>query len=579
MALVSLGGYGMKLPRRRFFHLAAGAVALPAVSCAVRAELTKQGASGFYDGLADAPAGTPQYPNLFTDPAGGPPTSVGPFPGAQQTRAPYTHAPSWHVAGVHYRVGIPSNITLIQPTQVLGQGSPAGNTLTNNGATTSGNVLHFASTTGVMVGMTVAGTNIPGGAKVTSKSTNSITLSASVTGAGVASGTTITFSGISVDAGNLDLTAQISNLVFDGIDLSGGTGWQISNKWLNGVYDTTIQNCRAQPTAPSGVTGKTPIAFVGLSNGFTGAGLTVRYCEIDARCCNECLSANGDHGAHPCIVEYCWLKNAQANTISGLPEVMRFNIIENSGTAVNAAVHCEYIQTYPSSTFTARFNGTATIGFDSRTPVDHGDRIENVFKVGDTTIFYSGVPPQLIDRHFPYFVVAVDPVDQTFQVSATSGGTPIMCSAGSCIATYPETVYNTISQYNTIIMNNNFRDNAWGTLGFCMNGNGHYCDGDTLGSWAIYGNCDIGYNTIICVANPDATTAGGGVTYIYGVDLALTKGPFTVHDNFCDLSAVKYHVLVNYFTGRPQGPGTNARYNGPINVVNNKSLITGATVV
>lgn len=66
--------------------------------------------------------------------------------------------------------------------------------VTNALTAANSNVLNFASTTGVVVGMTATGTGYPAGATVISLTSTSVTLSA-VSTAGVASGATITFGG------------------------------------------------------------------------------------------------------------------------------------------------------------------------------------------------------------------------------------------------------------------------------------------------------------------------------------------------------------------------------------------------
>ena len=66
--------------------------------------------------------------------------------------------------------------------------------VTNALTVANGNVLNFAATTGVVVGMTAIGTGYPVGATVISVTGTTVTLSA-VSTAGVASGTTITFGG------------------------------------------------------------------------------------------------------------------------------------------------------------------------------------------------------------------------------------------------------------------------------------------------------------------------------------------------------------------------------------------------
>lgn len=65
---------------------------------------------------------------------------------------------------------------------------------TNAVTAANGNVLNFASTTGVLVGMAVSGTGIPAGTSVVAFTTTSVTLSSTST-AGVASAASITFGG------------------------------------------------------------------------------------------------------------------------------------------------------------------------------------------------------------------------------------------------------------------------------------------------------------------------------------------------------------------------------------------------
>ncbi len=68
-------------------------------------------------------------------------------------------------------------------------------TLTTSAATASGNVLTFASTSGLAVGQTVAGTNIPAGTYILDLTSTTVTMNQNVTSTGVASGATITFGG------------------------------------------------------------------------------------------------------------------------------------------------------------------------------------------------------------------------------------------------------------------------------------------------------------------------------------------------------------------------------------------------
>lgn len=71
------------------------------------------------------------------------------------------------------------------------QGIPLPITMSTSAATAAGNVLTFAATTGATTNMVIAGANIPPNTVATAVTATTITLSNSVTGAGVASGATI----------------------------------------------------------------------------------------------------------------------------------------------------------------------------------------------------------------------------------------------------------------------------------------------------------------------------------------------------------------------------------------------------
>jgi hypothetical protein len=90
---------------------------------------------------------------------------------------------------------------------------------TNALTAANGNVLNFASTTGVVVGMNVAGTGVPTGATVVAVTSTTATLSLTST-AGVASGASITFSyDASVDNASVVAGQQFS---VTGYTLIGG---------------------------------------------------------------------------------------------------------------------------------------------------------------------------------------------------------------------------------------------------------------------------------------------------------------------------------------------------------------------
>jgi hypothetical protein len=64
-------------------------------------------------------------------------------------------------------------------------------TVNTSAATAAGNVLTFASTTGIAANMVISGTNIPYGSIATAVTATTVTLNNNVTGAGVASGAAI----------------------------------------------------------------------------------------------------------------------------------------------------------------------------------------------------------------------------------------------------------------------------------------------------------------------------------------------------------------------------------------------------
>lgn len=71
------------------------------------------------------------------------------------------------------------------------QGIPLPITVSTAAATVTGNVLSFASTTGIATNMIISGANIPYGTTATAVTATTVTLSNSVTGAGVGSGAAI----------------------------------------------------------------------------------------------------------------------------------------------------------------------------------------------------------------------------------------------------------------------------------------------------------------------------------------------------------------------------------------------------
>lgn len=89
----------------------------------------------------------------------------------------------------YFRINTSGGTAVVQGT--VYQSTP----LTTNALTAAnGNVLNFAATTGVVVGMTASGTGIPTGAKVIAVGGTTVTLDQAST-AGVANSTVVTFGG------------------------------------------------------------------------------------------------------------------------------------------------------------------------------------------------------------------------------------------------------------------------------------------------------------------------------------------------------------------------------------------------
>jgi len=90
--------------RRSFLTGLGGLLAAPAIVRATSLMPVREIVTPFEsDGFANAPTGTPQYPTYFT--------SLNPI-------FPYRVRPPWHVAGVDYRVGINTGLSLKDPATI-----------------------------------------------------------------------------------------------------------------------------------------------------------------------------------------------------------------------------------------------------------------------------------------------------------------------------------------------------------------------------------------------------------------------------------------------------------------------------
>ncbi len=101
-------------------------------------------------------------------------------------------------------------------------------------------ILNFASTSGVAVGMSVSGTNLPSGATVIAVTSTTVTMSANVPTTAVASATSVTFTGGGVTRINGALTAQPIYVTKVHVSFTGNTA--NSGYELNPVTSTTIGN-------------------------------------------------------------------------------------------------------------------------------------------------------------------------------------------------------------------------------------------------------------------------------------------------------------------------------------------------
>ena len=284
------------------------------------------------DGYAGAPTGTPQYPTILNS---------------------YAAVPSWCVAGVHYHVGYPSNISLANPSS-LG--------LSVAVSSASGAVLTFSSVpAGVTVGQYVFDVSRPpwssygaitAGTRVMSKTTTTVTLTENIAGF-INSGEIISFAnneGVYPDSIGFAVYMPETGFTLSGIDFSVNNGWGV---YVGGTGTTAgsfgnnsiVENCNFLV----GTNGLAPIVIAS-----SAAGVTVQFNTIDGQQLTNgigigLISSNGV-GTH--LIQYNWLKNAYSETIvygqdlSTAPTTnltIRFNIIENSGFGYPTA-HGDWIQ-------------------------------------------------------------------------------------------------------------------------------------------------------------------------------------------------------------------------------------------
>lgn len=474
------------------------------------------------DGSLNAPAGPAQYPNFFTSATGGPQNV-----NSNNTNAPYAVRPAWKVSGIDFAVGIPNTITLIDPVNVLatgtGPGGPASNTLSTSGSTASGSVLPFSSTIGVLVGMTVSGTNIPGNTTVKSKTPTTVTISNNISGT-VSNAATITFGGITVgelaSSGAFQLYATVDNMVFDSLDLTRGGGWQL---YADNANNPVVQNCLGG--MPGGIGLQEVLMFLGQGNGFPGQGLTVRNCVIDGTNSNDCIDCSRG-GTH--VIEYNWLKNGNAQLLIagswgrlGTSYTIKYNIFENTGTTQSAGNHCDIIITFGSGlsvsnqqdAVVAFTNGSANIGWTA-----------NQLFLNDQVVFEGGVPTGFAVDTI-YYVVTTG--TNTIQVSATSGGSPITAGSAqgsTCVGSswFP---YSYDIQFNTVIQ-------VWsnllsGALGLTLESGGHF--GSNQGLQAIFDLLTLNYNTMVNNGGPFNSL--GGLAWICQ---AVSRNA-SVQNNYVDI--------------------------------------------
>ena len=326
------------------------------------------------DGFASAPAGTSQYPTFFSG---------------------YSIRPPWRVAGVDYAVGPNPGVTLKDPaTATLPSGvtrdstnhlfTVTGSNVTLDGwdfsleggwnvivgvdplfvnttaTTSSGSVLSFSSTSGISSGMIVGdATNpsgvIPAGTTVLSTTGTTVTLSNSVTGAGVRNGDTIKFWPSSSEAEGQNVTIQNSNFKI-GSNL---------NDLL--AFRATTQNAIVR------------------NNTFDGSG-------VESAFSNEGLIYVGGGNV---TIEYNWIKNAVGSLVkdgggsTALNPVIKYNILENAAVG-DPSVHGDWYfpagpQLYGNMTFqfnTVLQNSLGTSGSDGTDGASFGHAGFNNLTIG-----------------------------------------------------------------------------------------------------------------------------------------------------------------------------------------------------
>ena len=256
--------------------------------------------------------------------------------------------------------------------------------LSTNADTPSGNVLLFASASGVSAGQLVSGTNVASGTYVQSVVGTTVVLSQSVAG-DVASGTSITFSGNQPITGSVGLVSTILTGGAPRILLEFGTGQrtQITNlapvqyasgvQTLYGVWDWNLSGWNSlNPGALHQALAATTVA-TGLA-----APYTVSYTNLAA----QTLTANTNGTVDGTNATVCWQgsstctgTNNQFGWYANLPsadEQVIYNPVINQGLfEVNSTVPANNIATSCSS--------NSDTGYTYRISILNGGVFPNAF--------------------------------------------------------------------------------------------------------------------------------------------------------------------------------------------------------
>lgn len=138
---------------------------------------------------------------------------------------------------------------------------------------------------------------------------------------------TLSISGVTVDATAHRVTVSTGNLTLNGYDFSSGGGWSVN---VTGASNVTIKNSKFALTSAYG-------SYPAIMADASSPGLNIEYNVIDGggssvtnMSPNALISINSD-----AVIEYNWIKNAPSDlfdaSATGGSLVVEFNLFENAG--------------------------------------------------------------------------------------------------------------------------------------------------------------------------------------------------------------------------------------------------------